>query len=334
MTGLHRRCSVIIASAIVAAAATASAQEVVGTLTINGKTTLLKHAAATIETDPARPTEEYLVLLVSDVPVAAADRTPARLLDLAKSRRLHAVRILWLTVADWVRAVPYDPGVPESGRQAVEHPTIDLRVFDGRRVEVDVKSKMMGQAWHFHAFIKAPLVKTKEPIAIEEEAQELHRIAEAPEGSTGTDPVSLKRRLGGLGYEFTPEMFTHAVKDGRLDAVQLFLQLGTSPNTRDSIGNHMLLISAMMCTREPTDHRTDILKALIAAGGNANAQDMNKSTPLIWAAQSCDEAFIQTLIKAGANVNAKAAGGGTPLIMATAMGRPDIVEILKRAGAR
>lgn len=331
-----RAVRVAFTAAIVAAPWTVTAADsVLGTLTVNGKTTTFKNVVATIEKDPANPEREYLVLLVSDVPIAPSDRAPARLLDLAKANRIRAVRILWLTMADWVRVVPYHVSIPESGRQALEHPTINLQAFDQRNVEIEFRSKMMGQSWHFNGTAKAAIQKKTTPIDLEPGPSEMAAPAEAGDTTpAGADPTSMKRRLGVLGYEYTPEMFTHAVKDGSLEAVQLFLKIGTPANAKDSQGNHMMVITAMMCMREPEAARLDIVKALLAAGANVNAADQNKSTALIWAAQSCSEEFVETLIKAGANVNARAAGGATPLMMATVMGRTEVADMLRKAGAK
>jgi hypothetical protein len=89
----------------------ALADDALGTLTVNGKTTVLKAVAATEETGEDG---KWLVILASDRKVEG-DRSVARLAKLAKDGQLHAVRILWLVGTDTVRAVPYDANLPASG---------------------------------------------------------------------------------------------------------------------------------------------------------------------------------------------------------------------------
>ncbi|MGZ6970762.1 MAG: hypothetical protein ACXVID_03785, partial [Thermoanaerobaculia bacterium] len=83
----------------------ALADDALGTLTVNGKTTVLKAVAASEETGEGG--QKWLVILASDRKVEG-DRSIAHLAQLAKDGQLHAVRILWLIGTDTVRAVPYD----------------------------------------------------------------------------------------------------------------------------------------------------------------------------------------------------------------------------------
>ena len=60
-----------------------------------------------------------------------------------------------------------------------------------------------------------------------------------------------------------------------------------------------------------------------------------QSTPLMWAAENCKSVpLVKALVNAGADVNAKAKGGGTPLMMAEVFKCDEIVNILKKAGAK
>ena len=57
-------------------------------------------------------------------------------------------------------------------------------------------------------------------------------------------------------------------------------------------------------------------------------------TPLFWAVESGDQELVAFLLKHGANVNAKSNKDKTPLSIATEAGNTNIVEILKKAGAK
>ncbi|HEY6051940.1 MAG TPA: hypothetical protein VIZ58_11865, partial [Thermoanaerobaculia bacterium] len=114
---------------LLGACASAFADDALGTLTVKGKTTVLREVAAAEQADPESPSDKWLVILASDRKVAEDDRSIARLTELAKDGKLHAVRILWRVGTDTVRVVPYDPALPQSGRMGQERPTINLRRY-------------------------------------------------------------------------------------------------------------------------------------------------------------------------------------------------------------
>lgn len=302
-----------------------------GTLTVDGKTTVLKFGWASLGPSEDR---DFLVLLFADRDLPPADRSPARLGELAAAGQVVALRILWSTGYDFVAAVPYQQGLAGSGKRAAENPTLNLDAFDEIEVKADVVSKRMGQKVHFSAKIAGPIekvaaVEVEPPAMVEEEASAAETSA-----PLGNDPKSLKLRLGKLGYPFEPERFASAVADGNLEAVQLFLQLGQSPNYADQAGNHQMILAAQFCNNEPTENRGAVLRAMIDAKGDVDAKDENGSTPLLWAAQLCDAETVKALLAAGAKVNAKAKGGATPLMMATVFNRTEIIAILKKAGGK
>jgi hypothetical protein len=300
----------------------ALADDALGTLTVNGKTTVLKAVAATEETGEDG---KWLVILASDRKVEG-DRSVARLAKLAKDGQLHAVRILWLVGTDTVRAVPYDANLPASGQMGLERPTLDLRKYGAGRVDAEFKSKMIGQEWHFHANVKAT-VATGGTLELEPEAKEFG--AAAPGGDK-------KLTLGKLGYAYDEEAFGHAISDANLDAVRLFLEIGMAPNARAKSGTHPMLLAAMGCGDQAEGKpRSEILEALAAAGGDVKAKDENGSTALLWAVEGgCSASSVKALLKAGANPNARANGGATPLMFAELYKRAELAEILKKAGAR
>jgi len=273
------------------------------------------------------------VILASDRKVAEADRTIARLAELARDGKLHAVRILWRVGTDTVRVVPYDAALSQSGRMGPERPTINLRRYGSGKLDAEFRSKMVGQDWHFHANVKAGVAEGG-VAEIEPEAE----IGEAAESGSGSASAGGDRKiaLGKLGYEYTEEMFRSAIADGSLDAVRLFLQIGMSPNAHDKDEGHPLLLAAGLCGNPAAEkQRSQILEALVAGGANVKVKDENSSTALIWAVQTgCSPSAIAALLKAGADPNAKAKGGATPLMFAEIFQRTEIAEMLRKAGAR
>ena len=301
----------------------ALADDALGTLTVNGKTTILKAVAATEETGEGG--QKWLVILASDRKVEG-DRSIARLAKLAKDGQLHEVRILWLVGSDAVRAVPYDANLPASGQMGLERPTLDIRKYGSGRVEAEFKSKMVGQEWHFHANVKAAVVPGG---AVELEGEAAGFGSKEPGGDK-------KLALGKLGFAYNEEAFFHAISDGSLEAVRLFLDIGMSPNAHAKGDMHPMLVAAMRCSDQAEGNpRSEILKALAAAGGDVKAKDENGSTALLWAVQTgCTTSSVKALLKAGADPSARSKGGATPLLFADMYKRADVVEILTKAGGK
>ena len=313
------------------AAAAGAADEVVGTLTVHGKPTVLKHVAAAVQADPDDPQRSWLVILASDVPVAATDRTPARLAELAAAGQLKAVRMLWLEGFDTVYAVPYHQALAQSGRRGLEHPSLSLDRYDEGRFAGTIKSKMLGQTWFFQAQVKAAVARAG-TAEIEPEAAEEEPLAGA---APGDEKTAKKLALARLGYEYTPEMFDHALHDANAEAVALFLALGTPANTAAPSAEQPLAVAVTQCAYSHEPEALEMAKALLAAGAKVDAGAKDGITPLLSAAQYCSGVeIIELLIKAGANVNTKAPGGATPLLWTKIFTKPEIEAVLRKAGAR
>jgi uncharacterized protein len=323
--------ALVAASVLLSALSAAAADTVVGTLTVNGRPKPLKHVVATLESDPDGGAQGWLVVLASDVPVAAGDRAPARLAELAAAGKLTAVRVLWHDGTDTVYATPYARELAQSGRRGSTSPSIDLERYDGERFEGTVKSKMMGQNWFFQAQVKAAL--GKDGVAqIEPAAVEAEQGAGAPAAGSKNGK---KASLATLGYEYTPEMFEHAVTDANVEAVKLFLELGMPANTKGESDRQPLAMAVTQCSYEHEAAALEMAKALLAAGAKVDAGARNGITPLLDAAQYCKGVeIVELLIKAGANVNTRAPGGATPLMFAKIFNKSEIEAALRKAGAK
>jgi hypothetical protein len=316
----------------------AAGDTVQGTFTVDGKTLLFKYVYVTRAADPGEPATVYLIVLVSDTPVAAERRTAAGLGELARDGKIHAVRVMWKEGFDSLTATPFHKDIAESGQPTSGGAVIDLRAYDERRLSAQIKSRAIGQTWHFNARLEAmvtPATLTAADVAEPAPVVPPTDVERDTRVEAGRDdPTSLKRTLGRFGYEYTGVAFLQAVNEGHLDAVRLFLRLGMSPDTV-SEGQPVLMSAAMQCTREPADSRVDIVRALLAAHAKVDPKDENGSTPLLWAVNvGCPADMVRALITAGANVNVKAKGGGTPLMLAQALQRAELVTILRAAGAK
>jgi len=76
----------------------------------------------------------------------------------------------------------------------------------------------------------------------------------------------------------------------------------------------------------------EAVKRLLAQGASIDEEDEDGWTALRWAVQHGQCPVVQALVDAGATVDALA-GGKTPLHRAACMNRPDICEVLLKAGA-
>ena len=314
------------------AAPLSAADKATGTFTVEGKTSRFTEVYASLERDPAVAGRKYLMLLVADVPVAPADRAPDRLLALAKAGTIHAVRIRWTYGEDNLTVTPYHRDIAESGRAIQRFATLNLSKFDDTSVDAEFKSKMLGQAWHFNAIVKAAVaqggVATLEPDARRPRGVTRRRRA------SGADATALKRQLGGLGYEFKPEAFFQAIGDRNVAAVDLFLQAGMSPNVKNEQGRYALNHAVLFCGQDAAA-ASAVIVALVKAKGDVKTRDPdNKTTPLVGAVQSCAVSAVDALIAAGSDLSAKSAGGMTALQLADIFQRPEIAAALRKAGAK
>jgi len=323
--------TLLCAACLAGPALPAAAQDsVIGTFTVNGKTTKFTNVYATLEASPTNGSEKYLLLLVSDVPIAAADRTPARLTSLASSGAIHALKLRWKYGFDSIAVVPYHSGVQETGFAMAAMSTVNLSALSDDRVHAEFKSKMLGQTWFFNALIKAAIAKGGTAVL----EPDVDTTVTPAAGGGKTDPTSLKRALGGMGYEYTPDAFFQAIGDHKAEAVKLFIQAGMSPNQKNDQNRYALNHAVLFCSYAPAESG-EVILALIAGKADVKTKDPdNGTTALVGSVQSCNVAVVEALIKAGSDLTAKSNGGATALQLANIYQRPEIAAALTKAGAK
>ncbi len=336
MTTVVRACVTGVLGLALLAPPAGAQDSVIGTFTVNGRTTRFAHVYATLAADPRDPAQEYLIMLASDVPVAPADRSPGRLQTLAAAGSLHAVRIRWKQGVDDVSVVPYHAQVAESGRAFRSMATLNLTAYDGQRVHAEFKAKMLGQTWFFNALVKAAIVKGGVAMIEPDVEATMAEVAPAGGGAAGnpSNPTALKRALGGLGYEFTPDAFFQAIGDHNPKAVTLFVQAGMSPNQKNGQNRFALNHAVLFCASAP-DEAAAVIAALVAGKADVKSKDPdNGTTALVGAVQSCPPSAIETLVKAGSDLAAKSNGGMTALQLANIFQRAEVAAVLAKAGAK
>ena len=78
----------------------------------------------------------------------------------------------------------------------------------------------------------------------------------------------------------------------------------------------------------------ELVKTMLQNGANANARDERGWTALIWAVWFNHQKTVPQLLAYGADPNLPATDGITPLQMAQQSNHPDLVTLLKQAGAK
>jgi hypothetical protein len=135
----------------------------------------------------------------------------------------------------------------------------------------------------------------------------------------------------------------YAAASDNVEAVRLLVAKGANPNaglknlTR-VIGGSTLEMGVGKQTplmwAAPTGS-PELIRALIDAGANVNAQDIQGMSPLMLAvaSENQDLAVVKVLLQSGANVNARSGRGETALDWARKFGSRPVIAALQRAGA-
>ncbi len=109
--------------------------------------------------------------------------------------------------------------------------------------------------------------------------------------------------------------------------IKALIEAGVDVNAQNIKGETALYLAAKRGD-------TEAVKMLLAAGAEVNTQDnYNKETPLNQAARRDHTEIVKALIAAGADVNAKDEDNSTALMSAAYCGKIEIVQMLLAAGA-
>jgi|GEM_PF-2763549 len=79
--------------------------------------------------------------------------------------------------------------------------------------------------------------------------------------------------------------------------------------------------------------RQKILRTLVQAGADVNAQDKDGWTPLLWSIRNSEIGLIEEVLRQGANPNLVSKSGYSPLMEAVNYGKTDVVQLLLEAKA-
>ncbi|MBU1567251.1 MAG: ankyrin repeat domain-containing protein [Proteobacteria bacterium] len=163
----------------------------------------------------------------------------------------------------------------------------------------------------------SPVAKIKPPM---QRAQKKHEVKTSTKNVASADETA-----------FLDEVIDHfflSIMEGDMAMVKGFLDTGISVGVKRPRFGHSPLYAAVMGNHE------EIALMFLQLGGDPNFKDENSATPLLNAASNCKSVrLVKALLAAGADVNAQAKGGGTPLMLAEAMQCIEIAKLLRKAGA-
>ena len=120
-------------------------------------------------------------------------------------------------------------------------------------------------------------------------------------------------------------------RGGHVGLCQLFVDRGFDVNAKSGLGSRPLHIAASRSYVDP-----EIIRLLLAAGGDPNAQDYHKNTPLHLAALRGDvvgTVALKLLLDGGADANAVGKNGFTPLHTGAASLQESVYTLLIERGA-
>ncbi len=118
-----------------------------------------------------------------------------------------------------------------------------------------------------------------------------------------------------------------AAQRGDVRSVRAWLQKGADVNAKNAQGVSALMLAAL-------NGRDKMAKFLLTQGADINARDANGYTPLIRVAGAGDIRMVKLLMDNGADLNARNDLDLTALKTAELMLHSEVVEVLKKAGAR
>ena len=131
--------------------------------------------------------------------------------------------------------------------------------------------------------------------------------------------VNAKGRYSG----WTPLIL--AARKGNTELVNFLLAHGADANAKSSVRSRTALMEAVR------NRKDEAVKALLSADPDVDAVDWDGCHALMFAAVSGQIDIVNALLAHGADVNVKNKVGSSVLMMAS--GYPDVVKILKEAGA-
>ncbi|KKZ65125.1 hypothetical protein EMCG_09031 [[Emmonsia] crescens] len=135
-----------------------------------------------------------------------------------------------------------------------------------------------------------------------------------------------------FGVTYDGQTVLHfAAKNGNVDAIRLFLDLGADASERDDMGDYPLL----MVLKSPCQTlNRPIVQAMVENFGEVSRPNRMGEAPLHFAAKFSELWLIELLLMAGADISAIISTGETALHLAALVGRDNpTIDLLLQHGA-
>lgn len=116
----------------------------------------------------------------------------------------------------------------------------------------------------------------------------------------------------------------YATVNNHKDIVQVLLDRGADVNVRNDLGETALTLAAR-------EGHSEIAQALLHKGANVNVRDNDGLAPVVYAAQYSHPATLKILLDEG---RADVRGEQGQRALRAAQEHPDLIELLKKAGAK
>jgi ankyrin repeat protein len=190
------------------------------------------------------------------------------------------------------------------------------------------------------------------------ETQSRRETAVAPPliAQTVKPSAEAQNKLAQLKITYDEDAFITCSKEGKTDAVKLFLEAGMNPDAKTydgktalmgaTRGGHVEIVQALLANGAEVNakdnegmtplfkvQKIEVAQALLDKGADVNANNNYNWTPLMYAAQDGHNAVIQLLLTKGAKISAKDGQGRTALMKAAERGHVDSVKALLAGGA-
>ncbi len=151
--------------------------------------------------------------------------------------------------------------------------------------------------------------------------------AEAKEWSSVAKRREARKALLDFGIPFNDESFADVVNQGNVQAAELFLRAGLSPDTRDRRGTPLVCLAARK-------GQGAMLRLLLDAGTHIDLQSVDRgNSALMDAVAAGDEKAVSLLLEAGASTEIVSKNGQSALILAVGRKSLSLVKLLLKYGA-